>query len=132
MRPIKTYLILPTLLLMALSCAKSVAPEQAIVEQKALLVGNAQPVDGCDAHFVINYTTSTATDGTPVLPSEATRPLFDKVIKAEEAKQANGFWMGQKEVTIRYRAISGTTGNLPCGRVQKSDPIPLIELIAIQ
>ncbi len=132
MQRFRLSLLLPALWLMAFSCDKTATPEQAIVEAKALLVGNAQPVDGCDAHLVFNYNTTNPAGGTVTLPSDATRPLFDKLVKVEEAKQANGFWMGQKEVTIRYRPITGTTGNLPCGRVQKSDPIPLIELIAIQ
>ena len=95
------YPLLTTLLLMAFSCEKTVAPAQTVVEQKALLVGNALPVDGCDAHLVIDLNT-TNDNGTTALPTEATRALFDKVIAAEEAKQTNGFWMGQKMVTITY------------------------------
>lgn len=130
MQRFRNYLMLPALLLMAFSCEKTVAPEPTVsVEQKALLVGNGLPIDGCGARLVIDLN-ATNDDGTTVLPTEATRALVDKAIAAEEAKQANGFWMGQKLVLIKYNKTAAT-GTLECGWGKKST-VPLIELTSLQ
>ncbi|MBO0935124.1 hypothetical protein J2I47_01060 [Fibrella sp. HMF5335] len=130
MQRVKTYFFLPAILLMAFSCEKTVAPEQTTsIEQKALLVGNALPADGCSAHLLINLN-ATNDNGTAVLPTEVTRTLFDKAIAAEEAKQANGFWAGQKIVTIRY-APTTSTSTLECGW-GKNSTVPLIQLQSLQ
>ncbi|MBO0929947.1 hypothetical protein [Fibrella aquatilis] len=130
MQRVSNYFFLPAILLMAFSCEKTVAPEQTTsIEQKALLVGNGLPADGCGAHLVINLNAAND-EGTTVLPTEATRPLFDKAIADEEAKQANGFWMGQKLVTVRYTPTTGT-GTLECGWGKRST-VQLVALTSLQ
>lgn len=131
MQRIKNYsFLLPAIMLMAFSCDKTVAPEQTTtIDQKALLFGNSLPADGCGAHLVIDLN-ATNDSGTTVLPTEATRKLFDEAIAAEEAKQANGFWMTQKLVTIRYTRTS-STGTLECGWGKKST-VPLVTLTSLQ
>ena len=114
-------------LFLAAGCAKSVAP--AIVEQQAVLVGNAEPVDGCGAHLELNYVGSASYTGEYALPTDATRALFDKAVAAEEVKQVNGFWMGRKIVTIRYQRTANL-GVLSCGRGKST--VTLVELMGLE
>ena len=122
------------LLLVSATCqsppAAPTAP--AATEVTASVVGDKLPADGCGAHLWLNIaSTSSASTTYMRLPTEATRPLFDKLIQAETAAQPPGtLWMGRKDVIIRYRE-TGQTATLLCGWNTKQQ-LATIDLLEIR
>ena len=103
-----------------------------IQEVEALVVGDKLPMDGCGAHLVLNLIDKSSDSRTYMrLPTEATRPLMDNLVKAEVARQPAGtLWMGSKEVVIQYREVDQTTA-LTCGWGRKQE-VKTIELLTIK
>ena len=110
----------------------SVNADSPIQQINAIVVGDQLPVDGCGAHLVLNLPSDSPASSTSMrLPTEATRPLMDNIIKAEIAKQPTGtLWMGSKNVKIRYRETK-QTATLLCGWNAKQE-LKTIELIEIK
>ncbi|MEZ0608900.1 hypothetical protein ACAW74_10315 [Fibrella sp. WM1] len=101
-----------------------------VLESSATLRGDNLPVDGCNAHLWL-MTDGTSSDSRTYirLPTPATRPLMDRLIQAEVAASGNGYWMGSKDVTIRYRE-TGQTTTLQCGwgATQQVKTIELLDI----
>lgn len=129
------HLLFVALLAIAATCqdqATVEAQQSPILETTATVVGDQLPADGCGAHLRLNLASTSSDSRTYMrLPTEATRPLMDTIIKAEIAKQPTGIlWMGQKDVTIRYRE-TGKTTTLLCGWNAKQE-LRTIELLDIK
>jgi hypothetical protein len=122
-------------LLVLVNCRNEAAlqPADGALEVKAQLQGDKLPVDGCGAHLWLILPSNPSSDSRTFqrLPTAATRSLMDKVVAAEVAKQPGGqFWMGTKEVKIRYRETT-QTATLQCGW-GKALEVRAIELLAIE
>jgi hypothetical protein len=127
-------LLIAALMLVSATCQKEATEKtiSPIEERSATVYGDQLPVDGCGAHLLLNVDGAIA-DPRPFrrLPSEATRPLMDNLIKAEIAKQPAGtLWMGSKDVIIRYRD-TGQTATLTCGWGNRQE-LKTIELLDIK
>lgn len=127
-------LLIAALLAVSATCQQpeTVKAEFPVQEINARVFGDLLPVDGCSAHLVLDLADTSSPSNTYMrLPTEATRPLMNKVIKAEIAKQPAGtLWMGSKNVTIRYRETDQTT-KLLCGWNANQD-VKVIELLDIR
>ncbi len=113
----KTNFVFAPLLLLATCQSSPVASTlPPATEANAFVVGDKLPVDGCGAYLWLDEAgTSSTSTAYMRLPTEATRPLFDKIIQAETAAQPPGtLWMGRKNVVIRYRE-TGEKATLVCG-----------------
>lgn len=127
-------LLIVALLAVSATCQNqsTLQAEQPILEISAKVVGNQLPVDGCDAHLWLNFSSPSSDSRTyQRLPTETTRALMDNIIKAEVANQPTGtLWMGSKDVTVRYRE-TGQTATLLCGWNAKQE-LKTIELLGIK
>ncbi|WP_375447837.1 hypothetical protein [uncultured Fibrella sp.] len=128
------HLVVAALLAVSATCQKQdpVEAQSPIQEINAAVVGDQLPADGCGAHLWLSVTSASSDSRTFMrLPTEATRPLMDDVIKTEVARQPTGqLWMGRKDVTIRYRE-TGQTATLLCGWNAKQE-LKTIELLDIK
>ncbi len=119
------------LLLITVMAACKVDDQESVLalEANAIVYNNNLPVDGCAEH--INLIDPKGDVMKTYLPTEATMPLFSKLLNLEIAKIPKNEYSGNLnfEVLLKYR-ITSQKGELVCGWGKKSI-VERIEIISI-
>jgi hypothetical protein len=127
----KSYLMMMLSVAMMSACTvdDKTADTSPIIEANAILYNNNLPVDGCAEHISLLDTKGEQLK--VFLPTEATKPLFTKLINAEIAKLPANTYTGNLNipVSLKYR-ITQQKDELMCGWGKKS-VVEQIEILAI-